>query len=88
MDSEQETLIDSLELQLIQLYDEKTILDQYLGTSEPERIIELVQSIEEQLKELYNEKENSIVVQGNRLRIHGPKKIIIKKTGVNRFNGN
>ena len=39
----------------------------------------LVASMDEQLKDLYEEMENAIIVEGKKVTIVGPRKIIVRK---------
>lgn len=57
--TETQTSHQSMEEQLIDLYDEKNNLKESLGTSDTETIIEMVKSLEEQLNVLYEEKETN-----------------------------
>ena len=48
--------VGSIEAQLILLYDEKKQLEDELGVSNPEAIIAMIRSMEQQLKDLYSAK--------------------------------
>lgn len=73
-----EDIEQQLESQLIALYAEKEMLETYLGTSEPEKIVDMIKSMESQLIELYQEKENYTSIDTEIVQIIGKKKVFIK----------
>lgn len=74
-----------LETQLEALYFEKEQLEKEIGISDAKDIIAMVQNLEEQLVDLYQEKEKKqetqieVQIEKDRLVIYGPETIQIKK---------
>ncbi|MCS7205555.1 MAG: hypothetical protein NZ853_07645 [Leptospiraceae bacterium] len=68
-----------MEKQLIDLYSEKEFLEREIHTSNPILIVHMIKNMERQLKELYEEKRNYLVIDANQIIIQGAKKIIIRK---------
>lgn len=55
------------------------ILQRELHTTNANEIVKMVRSMELQLKDLYAEREDAIVVEGSRITIVGPKRLIVRK---------
>lgn len=53
-----EAMTDQMEAQLSALYAERETLHNALGVSNADDVVRLVRSLEAQLNDLYNEKEN------------------------------
>ncbi|HBS03732.1 MAG TPA: hypothetical protein DEA96_02125 [Leptospiraceae bacterium] len=77
---DQETLIRSMDSQLITLYGEKELLLNEVGVCDAAELISLIKSMEAQLADLYADRENAIIIDGNRITISGPKKIFVRKS--------
>ncbi|MCB1146407.1 MAG: hypothetical protein KDK41_02070 [Leptospiraceae bacterium] len=82
-----------IETQLDLLYAEKEELDRELGFSSASEIIETIRSLEEQLNDLYQEKESSsrlsqgnleIQIEGDKLIVYGPSSVQIRKRKVSK----
>lgn len=71
--------LDSLELQLQNLYNERETLEEAYGVSTAEDIRLMLDNLNSQLAVLYQERENYIILDGDQLVIQGPKKFFIKK---------
>ncbi|MCB1191098.1 MAG: hypothetical protein H7A23_11730 [Leptospiraceae bacterium] len=69
----------SMEEQLNDLYQEKELLQNKYGISSASGLIDMIDSLEEQLKALYYDLENAVVVESKKVTILGSRKIIIKK---------
>ncbi|MCR9144181.1 MAG: hypothetical protein NXI24_18175 [bacterium] len=72
--------LDSLELQLQNLYNEREILEEQYGVSGSEDIRLMLDNLNAQLVTLYQERENYVIMDGDALIIQGPRKFFIKKT--------
>ncbi len=70
---------EQLESQLIEFYKEKELLEQHLGTSDPKQIVEIIQSMQMQLSELYKEQEEHHIIDAKLVQIIGNKKVYIKQ---------
>lgn len=68
-----------MELQLHSLYAEKELLEKELGTSDPEQIAAMIQSMQIQLEDLYSWKENYETEDVSVLKIYGNRKVFIKR---------
>lgn len=53
----------SMEAQMKELYADRELLERELGTSDAEKIVSMVQSLENQLKTLYYEKEGQQLIE-------------------------
>ncbi|MDZ4726593.1 MAG: hypothetical protein SH817_10575 [Leptospira sp.] len=74
-----EELKESFENQLIYLYDEKLLLEQKLGTSDPKEIVLKFSELEKELIHLYGLKENYRKVPATNVSITDIKNVFIEK---------
>lgn len=72
--------LDSLEIQLQNLYNEREILEEHYGVSGSEDIRLMLDNLNSQLGVLYQERENYVIMDGDALIIQGPRKFFIKKS--------
>ncbi|MCB1160272.1 MAG: hypothetical protein H7A25_19395 [Leptospiraceae bacterium] len=72
-------MIEQLKVQIEALDLEKEFLKSEIGTSEPEELLLLIKNMEEQLVDLYRQKEEYRVVQAKAIQILGPKTVYIKQ---------
>ncbi len=72
--------LDSLELQLQNLYNEREVLERHYGVSGSEEIRLMLDNLNAQLATLYEERENYVIMDGDALIIQGPRKFFIKKS--------
>ncbi len=71
--------LDSLELQLQNLYNEREGLEAAYGVSTAEDIRLMLDNLNSQLAVLYKERESYVIMDGDALVIQGPRKFFIKK---------
>ncbi|MCS6984641.1 MAG: hypothetical protein NZM25_05910 [Leptospiraceae bacterium] len=75
----------SMEGQLVLLYQEKEFLERELGTSDPQELVAMVKSLEEQLATLYAEKEQheetelELRFEGKTLLVTGCDQVIVRR---------
>ncbi len=72
-------MIENLDIQLKQLYAEKEYLEKTIGTSDAIALSQMILSMQQQLEEVYKEKKDMIVIDGNTIIIPNSSKIYVKK---------
>ena len=70
---------ENLQMQVESLYAEKEHFLGELNTRSLEDVQTLVDSLNDQIVELYREKEGQVIYDGKRIIIEGPRRIIVKK---------
>ncbi len=73
-------LKESFESQLIYLYDEKNLLENRLGFSDPSNIVAKFKSLEKDLQYLYGIKERYRKVPAKELKITEIKNVFVEKS--------
>lgn len=75
-------MIKNLDLQLKDLYAQKEYLEKTIGTSDVIIISQMFLNIKQQLKALYQEKKEMIILDGSTLIIPVGSKIYVKKSNI------
>lgn len=70
---------ESMDEQLNSLYAERDFMAQEIGISDGHGIVEMVRSLEAQLVDLYEEREDAVIIEGSKITIYGPKRVFVKK---------